>query len=67
MLNTVWGTVKDGEIELLEKVDLAEGAKVLITVMDDEDQSFWLGVSQVALDAIWDNPEDDVYVRLLQE
>jgi len=31
--------------------------------MDDEE--FWASVSQVALDAIWNNSEDDIYAQLL--
>lgn len=27
---------------------------------------FWLNASEVSLNAIWDNPEDDVYAELLE-
>ena len=53
--------------ELLEPVDLAEGTTVLVTPLIEEDTLFWARVSHVALDAIWDNAEDDVYAQLLQE
>jgi hypothetical protein len=33
----------------------------------EEDTLFWARVSHVALDAIWDNAEDNVYAQLLQE
>jgi predicted DNA-binding antitoxin AbrB/MazE fold protein len=67
MLNTVWAVVREGRIELLEPVDLAEGTKVLVTVLQDEEAEFWLHVSQVALGSVWDNDEDDIYAELLEE
>ncbi len=67
MLNTVWGVVRDGKIELLEPVEISEGAKVLVTLPPSDDTDFWLQVSQTALDAVWNNPEDDVYAQLLKK
>jgi hypothetical protein len=67
MLNTAWAIVREGKIELLEHVDLPEGRKVLVTLLPDEDTLFWLHTSQVSLDTIWDNTEDDVYAQLLEK
>jgi hypothetical protein len=67
MLNTLWAIVREGKIELLEQVDLPEGRKVLVTLLPDEDTLFWLHTSQVSLDTIWDNTEDDVYAQLLEK
>ncbi len=67
MLNTVWGLVQHGQIQLLENVTLPEGAKVLVTLVSDEDSEFWTDASQSVASAIWDNPEDDVYGELLKE
>jgi len=44
---------------VLEPVELPEGTTVLVTPLSDDDTPFWLGVSRVALDAVWENPEDD--------
>lgn len=65
MPNTVRAVVKEGKIQLLEKLELPEGTEVLVTPLVD-DAAFWLGVSQSALDKIWDNEEDDVYAELLK-
>ena len=65
MLKTVQGIIRVGKIELLEQVELSEGTHVLVTFLSDEAAEFWLNASQVSLDAIWDNPEDDVYGKLL--
>ena len=66
MLNTVRAVVKEGQIRLLEKLELPEGTELLVTpLVDDSDSAFWLGISQSALDKIWDNEEDDVYAELL--
>jgi hypothetical protein len=66
MMNTVWAVVHEGKIELMEHTDLPEGARVLVTLVPDEDRVFWMGVSRPALDVIWDNDEDDVYAELLK-
>ncbi len=67
MLKTVWATVRQGKIELLESTELPEGAKVLVTLLPDDETDFWLQTSQVSLDAVWDNTEDDVYAQLLEK
>ena len=58
MLKTLWATVRQGKIELLELSELPEGAKVLVTLLPDEDTEFWLQASQTSLDTVWDNTED---------
>lgn len=60
MLKTLWATVRQGKIELLERSELPEGAKVLVTLLPDEETEFWLQASQTSLDTVWDNTEDDV-------
>jgi hypothetical protein len=65
MLNTLWATVRQGKIELLESAELPEGVRVLVTVLPDNEAQFWLDASQTPLDAVWDNTEDDVYAQLL--
>ncbi|MGB3507813.1 MAG: hypothetical protein WBA93_00920 [Microcoleaceae cyanobacterium] len=37
MLETFWGTVKQGKIELLEPSELVEGTKVLVTLIPDDE------------------------------
>ncbi|MEK7275141.1 MAG: hypothetical protein AAB110_07780 [Candidatus Desantisbacteria bacterium] len=67
MLNTLWAVAQDRKIELLEKVDIPDGTKVLVTLLPDGgEQQFWQNVSRVSLGAVWDNPEDDVYAQLLK-
>ncbi|NJN91970.1 MAG: hypothetical protein HC878_17455 [Leptolyngbyaceae cyanobacterium SL_5_14] len=65
MLKTLWATVRQGKIELLESAELPEGVRVLVTVLPDDEAEFWLSTSQTSLDSIWDNAEDDVYAQLL--
>ncbi|MGH8069215.1 MAG: antitoxin family protein [Candidatus Entotheonellia bacterium] len=67
MSKTVRAIVREGKIELLEHVELPEGANVLVTLLPDEEAAFWRQASQVSLAAIWDNAEDDVYGKLLEE
>jgi hypothetical protein len=66
MLQTLWATIREGKVELLESAELPEGTRVIVTLLPNEDESgFWLQAGQKSLDAVWDNPEDDVYARLL--
>ncbi|WP_414529788.1 hypothetical protein [Nodularia chucula] len=65
MLKTLWATVREGKIELLESAQLPEGTRVLVTLLPDDETEFWLQASQTSLDEVWDNAEDDVYAQLL--
>ena len=67
MSDTIVGVVHSGRIDLLEGVDLPEGARVLVTLLPDDDEGFWARASQSSLDQVWDNAEDDVYSELLAE
>jgi len=66
MLKTLWATVRQGKIELLESAELPEGSRVLVTLLPDNETEFRLQASQTSIDAVWDNPEDEVYAQLLQ-
>lgn len=65
MLKTLWATIRQGKIELLESADLPEGTRVLVTLLSEDEAEFWLQASQGSLDAVWNNAEDDVYGQLL--
>jgi len=68
MLKTLWAVVRKEKIELLEKENIPEGTRVLVTVLPESDESqFWLETSQISLDTVWNNTEDDVYAQLLKE
>lgn len=66
MLNTIRAVVREGEIELLEEIEMPEGTEVLITPLVDE-QDFWLKAGESSLDSVWNNSEDDVYAELLEK
>jgi predicted DNA-binding antitoxin AbrB/MazE fold protein len=65
MMSTIRAIVRDGKIELLESVNLPDGVQVLVTVLTDEEQTFWQHASESSLKRIWENPEDDIYAELL--
>jgi predicted DNA-binding antitoxin AbrB/MazE fold protein len=67
MLQTVWAVIHDGKIEPLEEVAFPEGAKVIVTLLPEEDEPlFWLSASETALAEVWENEEDNIYAELLQ-
>ena len=65
MLSTIHAVVRDGKIELLEPVSLPDGAHVLVTVLNDDEQLFWQHASEAAIKRVWDNAADDIYAELL--
>jgi hypothetical protein len=65
MMNTIWAIVHDGKIEPAEPIELQEGQRVLVTILVDGEIAFWMNASASALDAVWNNSEDDVYAELL--
>jgi hypothetical protein len=66
MLRTFLGTVRQGKIELLDSTDLVKGTQVLVTLIANDEAEFWLQTSQVSLNVVWDNAEDDIYAELLK-
>lgn len=68
MLQTIRAVIRDGKIEPLEYVAFPEGAKVIVTLLSEEDDTqFWLNVSEKSLNRVWENTEDDIYAELLQK
>jgi predicted DNA-binding antitoxin AbrB/MazE fold protein len=67
MLNTIEAIVKNGQIVPLENIELPEGTKALVTILENEESEFWLSASENSLDEIWNNEEDDVYAELLKK
>jgi len=69
MRNAARAVMHEGKIELVDQIEFPEGARLLVTLVADdeeEERAFWLAASQSSLDAIWDNPDDDVYEQLLK-
>lgn len=67
MLKTIAAVVRDGRIELLEPATLRDGARLLVTMLsDEEEEQFWVRASDHTLRPIWENAEDDIYCDLLQ-
>lgn len=64
-MTSYWGVIRNGKIEPQEPALLPEGAPVLVTVLKDEDLSFWQKLSEESLKSVWDNSEDNVYAELL--
>ncbi|MBW1691443.1 MAG: hypothetical protein JRJ70_11970 [Deltaproteobacteria bacterium] len=68
MLKTLWAVVRKEKIELLEKENIPEGTRVLVTVLpENEESQFWMKTSQASLDTVWNNTADDVYAHLLNK
>ena len=65
MQGQIRAVVHEGRIEPLEELHVPDGTEVLVTILSNGDD-FWLRVSEQSLNAIWDNPEDDVYAELLE-
>jgi hypothetical protein len=64
MLNTVRAIIREGQIELLEKIQAPEGAELIVTILPQKEADFWVKASQCSLTQIWGNSENDVYAEL---
>ena len=68
MPNILWAVARENKIELLEDADIPEGTKVLVVILSDNEQPHLRhNISLTPLDMVWNNTEDDVYAKLLQE
>ncbi len=67
MINTIWAVIREGKIVPLEKIEVPEGTRALVTLLPDEESGFWLAVGESSLSSIWENEEDDVYAELLEK
>jgi hypothetical protein len=67
MMQTLWAVIHEGKIVLSEPAELPEGAKVLVTLLTEDESYFWAETSQKSLAAVWDNAEDDAYAQLLKK
>lgn len=65
MMNTIQAVVKNGLIVPIEPVELDEGSRALVTILETDDHEFWLSASGQKADDIWSNDEDDIYAELL--
>ena len=62
-MNAVRGVVREGKIELLETVDLPEGADVLVTILGEEllqDEQAWRDAAKKHFLEAYDD-QDDIY------
>ena len=66
MQERIRAIVSQGKIEPLQELQVPDGTEVLITILPN-DGDFWLSASGRSIDAVWDNPADDVYADLLEK
>ena len=65
MQETIRAIVTDGKLQPLDALSIPEGTEVVVTVISNGD-AFWLDASHPSIEAIWNNPEDDIYGELLE-
>jgi predicted DNA-binding antitoxin AbrB/MazE fold protein len=65
MLNTIEAIVKNGQIVPIEEIELPEGSKAFVTILNGEEKDFWLLATEDSLKNVWENEEDDIYAQLL--
>ena len=67
MINTIEAVIKNGKILPLETFEVPEGTKALVTLLTEDEKTFWMSASQETLDDIWDNNGDNIYAELLEK
>ena len=67
MYATLPAEMRKGRIHITEKADIPKGARLLVTVVPEDDGTFWAAASRTSSDAVWDNNNDDIYEKLLHK
>jgi hypothetical protein len=67
MINTIEAVITNGQILPLEEFDAPDGTKALVTLLTEDEKTFWTSASEETLADVWDNEEDDVYAELLEK
>lgn len=67
MMNTILAVVREGKIVPLEATQLPEGTRALVTLLPEDEASFWRAASASSLEGVWGNTADDVYAELLEK
>jgi len=72
MTTTLEAVYENGTLKLPRRLPLPEKARVKVTIDsgsasgEDAERSAWLKLSEAALTASWNNPDDDVFNELLK-
>lgn len=45
MPKIVWATFRQGKVELLEQMEVPDGTRVLVIILPEEEDEFWLQAS----------------------
>jgi hypothetical protein len=66
MPTIIRGIVRQGQIQPVEPLHVADGTEVLVALPSegDPDDAFWRLIAEQALQHAWASPEDDVYDEL---
>ena len=67
MLFSFLAVVREGQIVPLENIQLPENARVLVTILPDEETEFWEFAGEMALKTAWNNEADEVYAVLMEK
>ena len=67
MLRSIQAEYKGGQFLLTDDVIIPENASVFISFIDKSNDDFFLDASEISLDKIWNNDEDDIYEQLLKK
>lgn len=65
MIQTIKTKYKEGQIVSNEELNIPNDSIVYISYNVISEDDFFLKSSEISLDKIWDNNEDDVYEQLL--
>jgi len=66
MIHTFQATYNQGQIKINEDVDIPDNSTIFVSFNDSLKDDFFLKASEISLDKIWNNSEDDVYEQLLK-
>ncbi len=65
MLISHQAVYESGSLKLPKDALIPEGSKVIVTVIEEPKEEYFIKASEEMLDKIWNNDSDDIYEQLL--
>ncbi|OGU17443.1 MAG: hypothetical protein A2X61_08995 [Ignavibacteria bacterium GWB2_35_12] len=67
MLISHQAVYESGNLKLPKDASIPDGSKVIVTVIEEPSEDYFIKASEEMLDKIWNNDNDDIYEQLLEK
>ncbi len=67
MVQTIQTKFKDGQIIINNDIDIPNDSPILVSYINNIDKELNLKATEISLDKIWNNQEDDIYEQSINK